>query len=123
MRIQLVCCFLAVLVYSCVKKYSGCPKEGYEYINTTSPCWYSPIDSVTLSDSIVLAATAPKAFVDEASNTKVYNKSSTLEGPLHVVMLYPVNQEAVENFRIVGEIGKAVKDSINFSENALKGFR
>ena len=38
-------------------------------------------------------------------------------------MLYPVNQEAVENFRIVGEIGKAVKDSINFSGNAIKGFR
>ena len=46
-----------------------------------------------------------------------------MEGPLHVVMLYPLIQEAVENFRITGEVGSVFKDSINFSGNSIKGFR
>ncbi len=124
MRIQLACCLLAVLFYSCVKKYSGCPKEGYEYINETSFCKYNPIsDSIRLGDIITLEASIPKTFVDAASNTTVTNTASIVEGPLGVVMIYPTYQAAVDSFELTAQIGKVIKDTVQFSEGILKGFR
>ena len=124
MRIQLACCLLAVLVCSCVKKYSGCPKEGYEYINETSLCWYSPVtDSIRLGDTITVEASIPKRFEDARSNTTVTNTASIVEGPLGVTIIYPTYQAAVDSFELTSEIGKVIKDTVQFSEGILKGSR
>jgi hypothetical protein len=124
MRIQLACCALVVLFYSCTKKYSGCPKEGYEYINTTSHCWYSPgTDSIPLGSSLTLEASVPRTFVDDNTNAIVTNTSSIINGPFGVVMIYPTYQAAVDSFELTAQIGKVIKDTVNFSEGSLKGFR
>lgn len=101
-----------------------CPKEGYEYLNTTSYCWYSPgTDSIPIGGIITLEASVLKAFVDETTNTQVKNTSPIISGPLGVGMLYPSFQAAADSFELTAQIGKIIKDTINFSAGILKGFR
>ena len=112
-----------MLSFSCEKKIA-CPKEGYVFTNTTSTSWYNPVkDSFSLGDSILLIASLPRTFIDEATNVTVHNTSFIAEGPLHVVMLYPIIQPAVENFTIAAETGRVIKDTIHLSESLLKGVR
>jgi len=101
-----------------------CQKAGYEYTNTTSYCQYTPPkDSITLNDSIFLIASVPRTFIDETSNVTVHNIAAIIEGPVHVVMLYPTEQPSVDSFELIAQTGKVIKDTINFSEGILKGFR
>jgi hypothetical protein len=115
---------VALLSSRCIKKYQGCPKEGYEYVNSTLRSWYSPgTDSIALGESIILEASAPRSFIDENTYASVKNTSSIIHGPLGISMLYPVYQPAVDSFELIAQVGKAIKDSVNFSSGALEGFR
>lgn len=101
-----------------------CPKQGYEYTNETSFCWYTPeLDSIRLGDTITLEASIPKTFLDPSTNTIVTNTSSLVEGPLGIVMIFPVYQAAVDSFQLIPRLGKVIKDTLQFSEGMLKGFR
>lgn len=115
---------LSLLLLHCRKKNESCPKEGYEYINTTSRCWYYPdMDSIPVGGIITLEAAVPKKFVDESNNSIVTNTSNIIEGSFGVIMLDPTYQAAVDNFEISATIGRIIKDTINYSPGALKGFR
>jgi hypothetical protein len=114
-----------LLSFSCKKPRNVfCPKEGYEYIHTNSHCWYSPLsDSLPVGSIIILEASLPKNFIDETRNITVNNTASIVEGPLGVGMIYPIYQAAADSFEITAEIGKVIKDTLNFSAGMLKGFR
>jgi hypothetical protein len=124
LKIILVIAGFLLLSLHCRKRNESCPKEGYEYINTTSHCWYNPdIDSIPVGGVIILSASIPKTFVDEISNSIVTNTSDIVEGPFGVVMLNPTYRAAIDDFELSAEIGKIIKDTINFSSGMLKGFR
>jgi len=113
-----------LLSFHCTKGKGMCPKEGYEYVNTTSRCWYTPsIDSIHVGGIITLEASVPKTFVDEQTNTTVVNTASIIDGPLGIGMLYPSFQAAADSFELTAQVGKIIKDTTNFSEGSLKGFR
>lgn len=112
------------LLFSCEKKNTTCPKMGYEYVHTAAQGFYFPAsDSIPLGDSLFLDAILPKKFSDENSGQFVNNLSPIIEGPLHIVMLYPMVRSAADDFQLTGQVGRVIKDTINFSEGALKGFR
>jgi len=116
--------FFIFLLFCCTKKKEGCPKAGYEYITSLSKCRYSPTsDSIPLNSTIYIEATLPKIFVDENSNTTVFNIDGKVEGPLDIIMLFPLEEGAVENFEIIPKIGAVIKDSIHASSGQLKSFR
>lgn len=114
-----------LLSFSCRKIInSTCTKEGYVFLDSQSRCWYSPSsDSLLLGGTITLEASIPRTFIDENTNTTVTNSSSFIIGPLGIGMIYPIYQAAVDSFELSAEIGKIIKDTINFSEGMLKGFR
>jgi len=115
---------LVLLFPHCNKVNIGCPKQGYEYINTTSRCWYSPgVDSIPIGGVIILETSVPKIFIDENTGVMVTNTCSIITGPLHVTMIYPFLQASVDSFELTAQIGKVIKDTINFSAGILKGFR
>ena len=115
---------VALLSLQCVKKYQGCPKEGYEYVNSTLRSWYTPgSDSIALGDTMILEASAPKSFIDESTYASVKNTSSIINGPLGISMLYPVYKPAVDSFELTAEVGKVIKDMANFTSGQLEGFR
>lgn len=115
---------LAPLLFSCSKKNSIPPKWGYEYLNTNSYYWYSPtLDSLPVGSIITLQASVPKTFIDENTNVAVTNSCSLINGPLEVAMIYPTYQASIDSFELNPEIGKVIKDTINFSAGQLKGFR
>ncbi len=125
MKISIIGC-LAIILFltSCTKKHNDCPKEGYEYINNISYCQYiSSMDSISLKDSIILIASIPRTFPDETSNVIVHNTSDIAEGPLHITMLYPTETAAADSFEITARKGQVIKDTLQFSEDMLKGFR
>jgi hypothetical protein len=70
-----------------------------------------------------LEASVPKTFSDEVTNTRVTNKSLIINGPLGIGMIHPTFQAAADSFEINAQIGKVIKDTINFSAGILKGFR
>jgi len=97
---------------------------GYEYTYTQSACYYSPgYDSIAVGSIILLTASAPKTFIDETSHSSVTNTCQTISGPLHITMIYPLYQAAADSFELTAQIGKVIKDTINFSAGSLKGFR
>jgi len=101
-----------------------CTKDGYEYLNTTSTCSYQPnLDSIPVGASIKLKASVPKNFVDETSNLPVNNSCEVIEGPLHLVMIGPDAHGAADNFDLVAEVGKVIKDTVHASQALLQGFR
>jgi hypothetical protein len=115
---------IVLLLPHCNKVNIGCPKEGVEYINETSFCSYMPgIDSIQIGDVITLEASIPKTFIDARTNKTVINTASQVEGPLGIVMIYPTYQAAVDSFELAANIGKVKKDTLQFSEGMLKGFR
>lgn len=116
--------FLILLSLNCKKGIDTCSKQGYEYVNTNSHCWYSPeIDSLPMGSIITLEASVPKTFIDENTNAIVTNTCPIINGPLGVGMIYPVYQAAADSFEITAQIGNVIKDTINFSNGSLKGFR
>jgi len=120
--------FLAIiaslLLFSCRKKYTGCPKQGYEYSNSTFRCWYTPpTDSVPVGSNLFLEASVPRTFIDENTNSTVTNTSSIIHGPLHVLMISPSYQASVDSFELTAEVGRVIKDTVNSSPGQLKGFR
>jgi hypothetical protein len=124
LKIILVIAGFLLLSLHCRKRNLSCPKEGYEYINTTAHCWYTPgLDSIPVGGIITLEASIPKTFVDELGNTTVNNTASIVEGPLGVGMIYPTYQATADSFELVAQIGKVAKDTAHFSEGILKGFR
>jgi len=115
---------ISLLLLSCKKEDLGCPKEGYEYTSSTFDCQYAPnLDSISLNDSIDLVASISATFADDASNVIVHNTSKIVEGPLHITMLYPNLVPAADSFKLIAKKGKVIKDSLNFSEGSLRGFR
>lgn len=123
-KIFLVMAGYVLLSPSCKKIGNPCPKDGYEYLNTNSHCWYSPsLDSLPLGTTISLAASVPKTFIDENTQTTILNTCSIIHGPLGIVMISPIYQAAIDSFEIKAQIGKVIKDTINFSTGQLKGFR
>jgi hypothetical protein len=101
---------LVLLLPHCNKKVNvGCPKEGYEYSNTSFLCWYSPIlDSIRVGSSLILEASIPRAFIDENTRATVTNTSNIVSGPLGIGMIYPIYQAAVDSFELTAEIGKVI---------------
>lgn len=123
-KLNLAVGIISLLLLSCKKKDLGCPKEGYEYTSSTFHCQYVPnLDSISLNDSIDLVASIPTTFADETSNAIVHNTSKIVEGPLHITMLYPNVVPAADSFRLIAKEGKVIRDSLNFSEGSLRGFR
>ena len=123
-KLSLAAGLIALLLFACRKKDLGYPKEGYEYTNTSSYCEYIPAkDSISLNDSIILIAFIPNTFHDETSNVIVHNSADIVQGPLHITMLYPVEIAAADSFKLTAQKGKVIKDTLNFSEGILRGFR
>ena len=115
---------VVITLVQCRKPETSCPKMGYEYINSTCHCWYSPVDdSVPVGTAIFLEASVPKVFIDENSNVTVQNTSAIVNGPLGVGMISPIYQAAVDSFEITAQVGKVIKDTANFTVGQLKGFR
>ena len=117
--------FLSLLSVTCSKRIdSGCKKMGYEYVHTQSLCWYSPVqDSLVIGSTIILTASVPRTFIDENTRSTVTNLSAVINGPLHVLMISPSYQAAVDSFELTAEVGKIIKDTVHFSIGQLKGFR
>jgi len=116
--------FFTLLSFSCTKKHTVCPKEGYEYINTTSLCWYSPAsDSIAIGSIITLEASVPKTFIDDVTNTTINNTTSYIECPFGVGMLYPLFAASIDSFELTAQIGKIIKDTVHLSSGQLKGVR
>jgi hypothetical protein len=123
-KMYLVIAGSTLLLYSCKKRTYSCSKQGYEYSNSTFRCWYNPsIDSVPIGDNLFIEASVPRTFIDENTNSTVTNSSSIINGPLHILMISPSYQAAVDSFELSAEVGKIIKDTINFSIGQLKGFR
>lgn len=115
---------LLLLLFSCTKKVPQCPKEGYQYVNETFHCWYNPgLDSIPVGDTLLLEASIPTTFIDQARNTLVTNTASVVEGPLVIGMIYPTYQAAADSFKLIAQVGKVIKDTVQFPEGQLKGFR
>lgn len=113
-----------LLLPHCNKVNVACPNVGYEYINENSFCSYMPaLDSIQIGDSIMLEAAIPKTFIDAKTNKTVSNTASKVEGSLGAVMIYPNYQSAMDSFALTVHIGKVIKDTQQFSEGILKGFR
>lgn len=116
--------FFFFLLLCCTKKKEDCTKMGYEYVTSSSKCWFSPTnDSIPLNSTIYIEAALPKFFVDENSNTTVSNTDGNVEGPLQIIMLSPLKEGAIENFEITPRIGSLFKDSLHASNSQLKSFR
>lgn len=114
----------ALLLLSCKKPRASCSKQGYEYSNSTFRCWYSPAtDSIPVGSILYLEATVPRTFIDENTGTAVTNTSTIINGPLHVLMISPLYQAAVDSFELTAEVGKVIKDTINLSAGQLKQSR
>lgn len=123
-KIIIVIAGATLLLLHCRRISELCPKEGYEYVNTTLRSWYSPtIDSIPLGQSITLVASAPRSFIDENTGVAVKNTCPIINGPLGIVMIYPSYQAAADSFEVTAQTGKVIKDTANFSEGILKGFR
>jgi hypothetical protein len=123
--IFLIVGYIALLLVTCIKRIDeGCAKDGYEYINETSSCWYTPgLDSVRVGDTITLEAAIPKSFIDPRTTTIVTNSAKLVEGPFGIGMIYPIYQAAADSFALTSQIGNILKDTIHFPETQLKGFR
>ena len=116
--------FLILLSLNCKKRNETCPKMGYEYVTSSSKCWYSPTnDSIPLNSIIYIEAALPKIFADENSNVTVSNTDGKVEGPLQIIMLSPLKDGAIENFEITPKVGSVFKDSLHASNSQLKSFR
>ena len=123
-KINVVIAGFILLSLHCRKRSQLCPKEGYEYVNTTARARYSPeIDSIPLGEFITLVASAPRSFIDENTGIPVKNTCPIINGPLSIAKLFPLYQAAADSFEVTARIGKAIKDTVNFSEGILKGFR
>jgi hypothetical protein len=80
-------------------------------------------DSTPVGSDLFLESSVPRSFIDENTNSTVINTSAIINGPLHVLMISPSYQAAVDSFELSAEVGKVIKDSVNFSAGQLKGFR
>ena len=123
-KINVVIAAFMLLSLHCIKKSQLCPKEGYEYVNSTARARYSPeTDSIPLGAVITLVASAPRSFIDENTGIPVKNTCPIITGPLSIEKLFPLYQPAADSFEVTARIGKAIKDTVNFSEGILKGLR
>ena len=123
-KINVVIAGFILLSLHCIKKSQLCPKEGYEYVNSTARAWYSPeIDSIPVGELITLVASAPRSFIDENTGTPVENTCPIINGPLSIAMIFPLYQPAADSFEVTARIGKVIKDTVHFTEGMLKGFR
>lgn len=119
-----ICAILILVLGSCKRPPAPCPKQGYEYVNTSSLYYYSPgLDSVPLGSTIILTGAVPKVFTDDLTNTLVNNTTSSAVGSLAIVMIYPEYKAAVDSFEIIPELGEVRKDTVQFTSGQLKGFR
>jgi len=115
---------VALLLLCCNKPRNPCSKQGFEYSNSTFRCWYSPsIDSLPIGSILYMEASVPRTFINENTRATVTNTSSIIEGPLHVFMISPLYQAAVDSFELTAEVGKVFKDTINLSPGQLKQVR
>lgn len=114
---------IILLLLSCKKPYI-CPKEGFIYTHTASNISYGPVeDSIPLGNKIVLKASVPRLFTDEVSNTIVNNNCPIIRGPVYLRKLGNFSEPAADKFLIHSEVGNLYKDSTQFTEGQLKGFR
>jgi hypothetical protein len=113
---------VAVLLTAC-RKYTICPKMGYEFLYDKPGCLYTPIsDSIPIGASITITAAAPRTFYDEEKKYIVTDSDSTINGPLRIIKLMPT-EGVIEDMILTPEHGKIVKDTILFSDDQLKSFR
>jgi hypothetical protein len=123
-RIIVSCAFLIPVFEGCKRTEVFCPKEGYEYVNTSSFYFYSPgLDSVPVGSTFIMTGAIPKTFTDDLTNTVVRNTTSSAIGSLGVGMIYPEFKAAVDSFEILPEVGEVRKETGQFTEGQLKGFR
>ena len=123
-RIIVFCAFLIAVFGGCRRTPVFCPKEGYEYVNSSSPYTYSPgLDSVPVGSTIILTGAIPKIFTDDLTNTVVRNTTSSAVGSLAIGMIYPEFKASVYSFKILPEVGEVRKDTVQFTQGQLKGFR
>lgn len=119
---------MAGLGFKCTKKEINCPRFGYEFTYNKPGVNYSPnFDSILLGEHIILEASAPKSFFDEEKGYSVFLSENTIFGPLAINKL--TNNPAIPKIGAIDSVellalgGSLKKDTIQFSEGQLKGFR
>jgi hypothetical protein len=124
-RFNLLLFILIVAGFGCSKKNNICPKMGYEFTYFKPGIIYTPFaDSISLGDSIILEASAPRTFfVEEKSYTVTLNKNEVF-GPLVIKKatndpLIPI-VGAANDVILTPHIGNVVKDSAQFTNEQLK---
>lgn len=113
---------------SCNKQPAICSKMGYEFTYSKPGTTYSPgIDSIPLGNQIIIEASAPKSFFDEGKQYNVTLHESAILGPLGIQKLTndPITPRigAIEDVDLIALEGSLLKDTIQFSQEQLKGFR
>lgn len=119
---------LLVLLGGSCKKQINCPKMGYEYTFSKSLVHFNPsYDSIRLGSDIQINASVPKTFFDSQNRYSVTLRESKIMGPLSVSKAtnnstIPIIG-AIEDVELIPIIGNIIKDSIQFSQGQLMGFR
>ena len=119
---------VALLYFNCSKPLDTCPKMGYEYVYSKPGVSYSPgIDSFALGSQITLLASVPKTFFEEEKRYNVTLNENEILGPFSVQKATndPIIPRigAIDDLELIAITGSLVKDTIQFSQGILKGFR
>lgn len=119
---------MILLNFGCKKQPTSCPKLGYEFTYSKPGVTYFPgIDSFPLGNQITLEASAPKSFFEEEKRYVVTLNVNTILGPLGVQKLTndPIVPRigAIEDVELIAIEGSMLKDTTQFSQSQLKGFR
>jgi hypothetical protein len=119
---------LILLNFSCTKPVNTCPKMGYEYVYFKPGVTYSPgVDSFALGSQIILEASAPKTFFEEEKRYSVTLNESQILGPFAAQKATgnatTPRIGAIDDLDLIPQQGTLVKDTVQFSEGQLKGFR
>lgn len=101
---------------------------GYEYIYSKPGVKYSPgIDSFTLGNQITLEASVPITFFEEEKRYNVTLNETQILGPFAAQKATGNSTipriGAIEDLELIPQTGSLLKDTIQFSEGQLKGFR
>jgi hypothetical protein len=119
---------VALLGLTCKKMNHVCPKLGYEYNYSERNVFYFPlIDSISLGDSILMEASAPKKFFDNYFNYNVTLNESDISGPFSISKVsgrtdLPV-LGAMKDVELISVTGTIEKDSVNLSAGQLETVR
>ena len=119
---------LVVIGLSCKKQPQSCSMFGYEFTNSKPGVFYYPgVDSFSLGNQITLEASVPKTFFEEEKRYNVTLNENEILGPFSVQKATndPIIPRigAIDDLELIAITGSLVKDTIQFSQGILKGFR